>query len=532
MFYHYIKNISLKSLIISFLFILIIINVITLVNIFIAFSNKGVEIDVAGRNRMLSQRMVLFANLYVQTQNPTFQKISQDARNLHDASVIALKNGGEAPAIEGKTLSKATGEVLDYIKRVENSWDKYRTNLDIILLAPQDDINTKAPKVTNSLKFLENNVSSMLDTNNQLVKAYVRQSERSKSFIYGLLVSCMLLCMTFLIMFYVIFNRFLFNPFTKIIHIAKKVSKGDYSQTLDYQSKNELGNLINALNTIFNKFKEAAKLVEEIGKGNLSYKINMSEEFIRQDTFIHTLQETQNKLKEKQLAETHKKWANKGFALFSKLTRTPDLELKELCKLILSQVIDYISANQGAIFIFKNVREDPHLNMIACYAFGRQKFLRKRIEIGEGLLGEAFLEGKAQYLKKFPKTYTAISSGLGCEAPTQLIIIPLKMNEEVMGVLEIASMHELEDYKLKFIEKLSENIAATIYSSIKNTETLELYHRAQHLAEELQANEEEMRQNMEELESTQEEMARKEKEYLKIIKQLKTRQIVDIKQPN
>jgi len=84
------------------------------------------------------------------------------------------------------------------------------------------------------------------------------------------------------------------------------------------------------------------------------------------------------------------------------------------------------------------------------------------------------------------------------------------VNEEVFGVLEIASFKEFSEEQVDFIEKVGETIAGTIHNVISAEQTRKLLEDSQQLTEQMRAQEEEMRQNMEELSATQEEIARKE----------------------
>ena len=119
-----------------------------------------------------------------------------------------------------------------------------------------------------------------------------------------------------------------------------------------------------------------------------------------------------------------------------------------------------------------------------------------------------------------PQNYIRITSGLGGSNPSSILIVPLKVEEEVLGVIEIASFNTFEDYEIEFVEKIGQNIASTLASVRVSERTNQLLDQTQQQAEEMAAQEEEMRQNMEELQATQEEAARKSAEMEGFIKAL------------
>ena len=78
-----------------------------------------------------------------------------------------------------------------------------------------------------------------------------------------------------------------------------------------------------------------------------------------------------------------------------------------------------MEAQQGGVFLLQEEEDDQYLELVACYAFDKKKFVEKRIDIGEGMIGQAFMERNTVVLKEVPKGYTHITSGLGEATPKQ-----------------------------------------------------------------------------------------------------------------
>jgi hypothetical protein len=127
-------------------------------------------------------------------------------------------------------------------------------------------------------------------------------------------------------------------------------------------------------------------------------------------------------------------------------------------------------------------------------------------------------------MKKLPENYLKITSGLGEAEAGCLLVVPLKVNEEVEGMIEIAAFIPFEPYQIEFIEKVCESVASTLISVKINEKTKQLLENAQISGEMLRAQEEEMRQNMEELQATQEALHRKEIELGELLRQAEQRE--------
>lgn len=206
-----------------------------------------------------------------------------------------------------------------------------------------------------------------------------------------------------------------------------------------------------------------------------------------------------------------RRYINEGLAKFGDILRSNSDNLSKLADEIIRNLTKYINAIQSGIFLIEAEHPDS-LSLIASFAYNRKKYLEKTIKIGEGLVGSCAKERKTIYIKEIPEDYLLITSGLGDAPPRNLLLVPMICEEEVIGILEIASLNEFHSFEIDFAEQVATSIASTIISVRNNAKTAELLKKSQEQATQMSEQEEEMRQNMEELKATQEESARREED--------------------
>jgi PAS domain S-box-containing protein len=312
-----------------------------------------------------------------------------------------------------------------------------------------------------------------------------------------------------------IFIRIITRPVVSLRNILNMMGQGKLPDNKISTGEDEIGEMGNALNFLIDGLKEKAEFSAEIGKGNFESEFKpLSEEDILGLSLID-MRESLKKAKleedKRKIEDSKRNWSTQGVAQFAELLRQNNDNMQELSFNIIKNLVKYLEANQGGVFILNDDHnEEKFVELSACYAYERRKFLQKKIVIGEGLVGTCLQEGETIFLTEVPDSYVSITSGLGDSNPRCILIVPLKLNDEIFGIIEIASFKVLEPYQIEFVEKVGESIASTISSVKINIRTTELLHQSQEQSEEMRAQEEEMRQNMEEMHATQEEMERKE----------------------
>jgi len=269
----------------------------------------------------------------------------------------------------------------------------------------------------------------------------------------------------------------------------------------------EIGDMAVSISSMAEGLDRITSFAESIGDGKYDVEFNPLSD---KDVLGNALLEMQSKLRTVAQEDKKRNWSTSGLAQFGEILRSSNDNFEKLSNDIISNLVKYIEANQGALFIVdpEHEAEGEHMELAACYAWDKKKFLEKKIQKGEGLSGQAWLEGDIIYLTDVPDSYVSISSGLGESNPRSILIVPLRLNDEIHGVIEIASFKTYEQYEIEFIEKIGESIAATISSVKVNEKTARLLDESTMMTEQMRAQEEEMRQNMEALQATQDKIQR------------------------
>jgi PAS domain-containing protein len=293
-------------------------------------------------------------------------------------------------------------------------------------------------------------------------------------------------------------------------------SKVFLNQNKKQRSSLKLKKLISAESERMDKL---TKYVTSIKNSNFKEYLDIN---TKDDEFAQSIVDLKSMLREsaeeerKQSEENIKRnWITQGLTWASDVLRDSYEGVEDLSYNIISGLVKYMDANQGGLFILNEddaENGNVFLELTGAYAYEQRKYLIKKINIGEGLVGMCFQEGKTVHLTEVPKDYVKITSGMGESTPTVLLIVPLIFDEKCFGVIEMASFNNVEKHQIEFLENVGESIASTISSARINQRTAYLLSQSNKQAEEMKAQEEEMRQNMEEMQATQEEASRREAE--------------------
>ena len=299
-------------------------------------------------------------------------------------------------------------------------------------------------------------------------------------------------------------SRYMITSINYVKGIINKISRGILPEVIGDGHNDEIGDMINSLSVLVASLKETSQFAIKIGEGDFTTEFKPKSKhdvlanslLVMRDNLIKAEKDAEQRKNE----NAQRNWASQGLAEFNELLRNVGDDMQILSNKVIEKLVRYLDANMGGIYIVDDSdKEDIHLDLTAFYAYDRLKYAKQRIEIGENLIGQCFRENETVYLTDLPKGYVHISSGLGEADPTCLVIVPLKVNAETFGIVELASFRVIEKYQVEFIEKIGETIAATIANVKINMNTAKLLEESSEKSERLAQQEADVHKNIENL---------------------------------
>jgi signal transduction histidine kinase/CheY-like chemotaxis protein/HAMP domain-containing protein len=203
-------------------------------------------------------------------------------------------------------------------------------------------------------------------------------------------------------------------------------------------------------------------------------------------------------LRESVQASRDQEWLKSNLAsIGSMMQGHRDLEV--VAELIMEELAPLLGAQHGTFFLSEESGGETRLRLIAGYGLLADKDAPIQYRIGQSLIGQVAKTKRAIVVDEIPPGYIKISSGLGEAAPANLAVMPIKFEDHVMGVVELASFSKFTPIQIDFLEQLTETLGVSVNAIIANARTDTLLGQSQRLTVELQARSSELQSRSEEL---------------------------------
>jgi signal transduction histidine kinase/CheY-like chemotaxis protein/HAMP domain-containing protein len=174
-------------------------------------------------------------------------------------------------------------------------------------------------------------------------------------------------------------------------------------------------------------------------------------------------------------------------------------DLEVVAELIMEELAPLLGAQHGTFFLTEESDGEARLRLIAGYGLRADKDAPIQYRIGQSLIGQVAKSKRPIVVDEIPPGYIKISSGLGEAPPANLAVLPLVFEDQVLGVMELASFTKFTPIQVAFLEQFTETLGVSVNAIIANARTDALLGQSQRLTAELQARSSELQSRSEEL---------------------------------
>ncbi|MFE5966994.1 HAMP domain-containing protein [Streptomyces sp. NPDC056463] len=267
------------------------------------------------------------------------------------------------------------------------------------------------------------------------------------------------------------------------------------------ENVNELaGNLTRQVRAI-------AEVASAVAEGDLTRSINVdaSGEVAELKDNINAMV---GSLRETTRANQEQDWLKSSLARISELMQG-HRDLAVVAELVMDELTPLVSAQYGAFYLAEDGADGVELGLVGSYGLPAGNAGRDRFRLGESLVGQAAGSRRIIAAENVPGDYMYISSGLGSTARASLIVLPIVVEDQVLGVIELASFSTFTSVHRDFLEQLMETVGVNVSTIVANARTDELLDESQRLADELRARSEQLQVQQDELQRSNAELEEK-----------------------
>jgi HAMP domain-containing protein len=434
------KNLTLRTKVL-FLFGLFIL--LTLTNWFFywfseeTYKHNNAYVEISKQNSLQLQHVVFYIRNIADGKKNNLNNVTREMKVL-DENLKLLKDGGLYEGLHDITLEPTDPANLGTYSKLTDvirQWREFRSHVVNIvdtnpirldstfayLAVPDVDPNNMKtqkidflnPQVIPHLDYIIKNTGKVLRFNEDLIINYYEsawEQRRSASIVFFLIQFIAFLSLLFGAYFIVVNT---IKPLKNISQTIADLADGRFTHNMDYHSQDELGEVVQNMNNLVQSMEKISAFAANVGKGDFqsNFQVRGTE-----DKLGFALLDMRDNLQKVAEEDKKRNWANEGMAKFAEILRNTQQNVNEISYSIIANLVKYVGANQGGLFILEeNIHQDhkPILHLKAAYAYNKKKYMEKEVKVGQGLLGQAVLERNMIYLTDIPNNYVTITSGLG-----------------------------------------------------------------------------------------------------------------------
>ncbi len=250
--------------------------------------------------------------------------------------------------------------------------------------------------------------------------------------------------------------------------------KNKNSHFISLNSKDEFSEMAKVINenikSISTNVLDDISVVKKIANGDYSVAMNIKTE---NDVFAKSMNLMIDKLRENKELNDEQNWIKDALTELNNQI-TGDLTSVEISSRAIIFISNHLKAGVGALYVNEKISDENILKLYGSYAFIEREDLSNKYKFGEGVIGQVALQKSPILLKNISRSQMLITTGTTSESPINSYTFPLLYENELYGVIEVASHQLFSKIELEFLNSSNRIVATHLFASIQNEKIKEL----------------------------------------------------------
>ncbi|GAA1243221.1 hypothetical protein GCM10009665_37540 [Kitasatospora nipponensis] len=198
--------------------------------------------------------------------------------------------------------------------------------------------------------------------------------------------------------------------------------------------------------------------------------------------------------------------------LASNLVRLSELLQRQrgtaaVAEVVMSELPPLVGAQYGAFYLVQPDDEGPGLLRIADYGSALEPGSAPvTFRFGQSLVGQVARDRRTILVRALPPNYVTIGSGLGSTDPTELILLPVQTEDQLLAVIELAAVGAFTPLHRDLLDRFTAVLGVNVSSLLANARTDEALQESRRLTAELRTRSSELQSRQKELQDSNAEL--------------------------
>lgn len=269
----------------------------------------------------------------------------------------------------------------------------------------------------------------------------------------------------------VYFTFFIYSPLKRSRRRIESLSKSEIVPPVGLGTYHEFKAIDDAIDRHIERIEEIANVTDQLARGESGddFQAQGIHDVLGQSVLKikQSILDANKAAVQRRSLDEQQNWASQGIAKFGELLRDFENHVGEKSDLFVKELVHYLGFEVGGLFLSASDDDGKEFfKLTGMYAFDRNKQVKKTFKPGEGLVGRCAIEKQSIIMTKIPEDYIKIRSGMGEDLPATLLLIPVLLDDKVLGIIELATFSIVKNYKIRFLEDLGKSIASSILKAV------------------------------------------------------------------